>query len=329
MRAAVVRELTGPRAATLERIPVPEGGHRFTPDQRLLVEVHAAGIAFPDVLMTRGQLQLEMPVPFVPGAEASGLVVEAYPGSRFRPGDRVAGCILGGALAEYALMRPDYTLRLADDLDFVRGAALPLNYVTAKLALEKARFQPGSDVLILGAAGGVGTASLDLVRLMGGRSLAVVSSDEKAEVALACGAEQALRAGGDWLSEVRAITDGRGVDIVIDLVGGDRFPDHLRSLVIGGRLMVIGFAGGSIPSVAVNRLLLRNLTVAGFDFDEWDVAVPGTARRVYEEVEELARTGSLRPWVGSVLPFEESGEAIATLDERRAIGKVVVEVAGR
>lgn len=328
MRAAVVRELTGPRAVRLERVALPSGTHRFVENERLLVEVHAAGIAFPDVLMTRGRLQLEMPVPFVPGAEASGVVVEAASGSRFRPGDRVAGCILGGALAQYALMRPDYTLHLPDGMDFVHGAALPLNYVTAKLALEKASFRGGSDVLVLGAAGGVGTACLDLVRLLGGRSLAVVSSEAKAEVATACGADHILRADGDWLAEVRRLTGDLGVDIVIDLVGGDRFLDHLRALTIGGRLMVVGFAGGSIPTVATNRLLLRNLTVAGFDFDEWDAAVPGTALRIYEEVEELARSGCLAPWVGEVLPFESSGEAIARLEDRRAIGKVVVDVAG-
>jgi NADPH:quinone reductase len=326
MRAIVVKELSGPDAAALDSIPLPEGAHRLTDGERMLVEVHAAGIAFTDVLSSRGLLQLPLPPPYVPGAEASGIVVEAPAGSGFAPGDRVSGSILGGALAEFALMRPEFTITLPDSMSFAIGAALPLNYTTAWLALERAAFREGDTVLVMGAAGGVGTAALDLIRGFGGRSIAVVSTDEKERVARIAGADEVVRSTGAWVPEVRELTDGRGVEIVLDTVGGDNFLDHLAAMALGGRLLVIGFAGGSIPAPRLNRLLLRNLSVIGYSFDVWEQAIPGTARRVGDEVRRLAEDGRITPYIGTRLPLEEGAEALRILDERRALGKVVVDV---
>lgn len=326
MNAVVVTALAGPAAAVPQRVPVPTGSHRFSPGRRMLIEVHAAGIAYPDVLMSLGKLQLSTPPPYVAGAEAAGIVVEAPPGAGFLPGERVAGTVLGGALAEYALMRPDYTLHLPDRFDFVQGAALHLNYTTAWLALEKAAFTPGDVVLILGAAGGVGTAALDLVAGAGGTSIAVVSTARKEAVARQVGATHVMRYDDQWLRQVKEVTNGRGADIVLDPVGGPGFTDHVRALRTGGRLLVIGFAGGEIPSIRTNWLLLRNLSLIGFDLDVWDEAVPGTARRASEAVARLASSGMINPYVGKVYPFEDAAAAIQTLQRRQALGKTVVTV---
>lgn len=329
MRAVVVRDLIGPAGARLETVPVPAGAHRLSPGRRMLIEVHAAGVAFPDVLMSHGTLQLDVPAPYIAGTEASGVVIEAPEDSGFKPGDRVAGSVLGGAMAEYALMRPEFTIRLPDGMSYAGGAALHLNYVTAWLALEKAGFASGQWVLVLGAAGGLGTAALNLIDLLGGRSIALVSSAEKERVALEMGATHVLRGDGSWLPALRELTGGHGVDVVLDPVGGDGFVDHVRALRSGGRILVIGFAGGSIPSIRVNRLLLRNLSVIGFDFDVWEDIVPGTARRTGDAIAALAAEGRIRPYIGSRFPLEHGADAIRVLEDRRALGKVVVDVGRR
>jgi NADPH2:quinone reductase len=326
MRAIVVRELSGWTGVGLETVPRPAGSHRLTPGERMLIRVHAAGIAFPDVLMAQGALQFDTPLPFISGAEAAGVVLEAPPGSGFEPGDRVAGSVLGGGMADYALMRPAFTVKLPPAVSFVDGVALYLNYCTAWVALEKLGFRPGHRVLVTGAAGGVGTAALDILRARGGESTALVSSEVKAEVARGCGADHVLRSDEPWLAEARALSGG-GVDLVLDLVGGGQFIDHLRALRNGGKLAVIGFAAGSIPEVKVNRLLLRNLSVIGFDLDVWEETEPGVANRAATEVMALAAAGRLHPVIGARFPLEQGHEAIRVLQERRALGKVVVDIA--
>jgi NADPH2:quinone reductase len=181
-------------------------------------------------------------------------------------------------------------------------------------------------VLVQGAAGGVGTAALDVIGALGARSIAVVSSDEKERAAREMGANEVVRSTGPWLEEVRELTGGRGVQAVVDTVGGDRFLDSLRSLAIGGRLAVVGFTGGSIPELKVNRLLLRNLTVVGVEMVVMDQEFPGTVRMVNEAVEALAAEGRINPLVGAKLPFHEAAEALRILERREAIGKVVVEI---
>jgi NADPH2:quinone reductase len=179
-------------------------------------------------------------------------------------------------------------------------------------------------VLIHGAAGGVGTAAIDLVPAFGARSIAVVSSDEKEAVARRAGADAVVRSDGNWLAAVRDITGGHGADIVLDPVGGDRFTDTLRATRTGGIVVVIGFAGGSIPEVRVNRLLLRNLTITGISMDTLDAEHPGTLERVRDGVQALLDGGDIHPFVGAVFPFESAREALESIDERRALGKVIV-----
>jgi NADPH2:quinone reductase len=326
MRAVVVRELAGPDALELADVAEPEGAHPAADGERLLVEVHAAGIAFPDLLQSRGEYQIATPPPFVSGGEVAGVVREAPAGSGFEVGDRVAGMTIWGAMAELALAVPRYTVKLSDALSFAEGAALWLNYSTAWFGIERVGVREGETVLVQGAAGGVGTAALDLLRGMGVRSIGVVSSDEKERVAREMGADEVVRSGGPWLETVRGLTGGTGVDVVLDPVGGDRFTDSLRALDMAGRLVVIGFAGGGIPTVKVNRLLLRNLTVMGIGLDPMDKRFPGTVRRIGDAVAALAEAGRIHPFVGHRLPLEEGAEALRLLDRREALGKVVVDL---
>jgi NADPH:quinone reductase len=326
MRAVVIERLAGPEAAVVSDVPEPLGAHPKADRGRLLVEVHCAGVSFPDLLQSRGEYQLRVPPPYVAGGEVAGIVREADPQTGFTVGDRVAGLVHYGGMAELALGMPQYTVRLPETMSFAQGAALYLNYATAWFAVRRARVMAGETVLVQGAAGGVGTAALDVLRGVGARTIAVVSNDEKERAAKAMGAEHVVRSTGAWLKDVRCITDGHGVNVVLDPVGGDRFTDSLRALDLCGRLVVIGFTGRSIPTVKVNRLLLRNLTVIGIGMEPLDRRFPGSIRKISGEVEGLAAVGEIDPLIGVRLPLERGADALRLLDRRAAIGKVVVEV---
>jgi NADPH2:quinone reductase len=329
MRAVVVEELIGPDGAVVrDHVPEPAGAHPRADGERLLVEVHAASVSFPDVLQSRGEYQITTPPPFVSGGEFAGVVLEAPAGSAFAAGERVAGMSIWGAMGERVLALPRYTLKLPDTMAYAEGSALFLNSTTAWFAIERAGVRAGETVLVQGAAGGVGTAALEMLKLLGARSIAVVSSDEKERMARAVGADEVVRATGDWLSEVRELTDGRGVEVVLDPVGGDRFTDSLRALDVAGRLIVIGFAGGTIPTVKVNRLLLRNLTVTGIGMDPMERRFPGTVTRVTDAVVDLAARGAISPRIGARLALADGAEALRILDRRQAVGNVVVDVRG-
>ncbi|MGY0541427.1 NADPH:quinone oxidoreductase family protein [Nocardioides sp. YJ-D4] len=326
MRAVLVPALDGPGAAVLADVAEPEGAHPWAEGQRLLVDVHVAAVAFPDVLQSRGGYQFSPPVPYVTGGEYAGVVLEAPPGSRFAPGDRVAGLSVYGALAERVLAVPRYTMKLPDRVSWEVGAAVFLNYSTAWFTLHRAAFHNGESVLVHGAAGGVGTAVLDLLRGRGAPTIAVVSSEEKEKVAWKAGADAVLRSDQGWLQQARDLTGGNGVDVVVDPVGGDRFVDSLRALDLGGRLMVVGFAAGTIPEVKVNRLLLRDLTVMGVALDPWLQRHPGLGAQMIGELEDAMATERVAPYIGDVLPWERAGEALSILGGREAHGKVVVRV---
>jgi NADPH2:quinone reductase len=323
MRAAMLSELGGPDSLEVTEVPEPAGAHPMGVGGRLLVEVHAAGVSFPDLLRSRGEYQMRPELPFATGAEASGVVVEADPDTGFEVGQRVAGLTHWGGVAEYALTMPQHTVRIPDSMSFVQGAALYLNSCTAWYALHRLAVTPDDTVLVQGAAGGVGTAALELFE---GRSIGVVSSDEKEHAARAMGADEVVRSTGDWLSQVRALTGGRGVQGVVDTVGGDRFLDSIRSLAIGGALAVVGFTGGSIPELKVNRLLLRNLTVHGVEMVAMDNEYPGTVAMVNRAVETAAASGRIKTLVGATFALDEAAEALRLLDRREAIGKVIVQV---
>ncbi len=320
MRAVQVVRLDGPAAVELRDVPEP----RREPDQ-VLVDVKAAGVNFPDVLQTKGLYQYKPHLPFTLGSEVAGVVREAPDGSPLRAGDRVAAFTITGAFAEVVAVPADVVLPLPDRIGFAAGACLPMNYLTAHFALlVRGHLRAGRTVLVQGAAGGVGTAVTQLAVALGARVIAVTSTEEKAEVARAAGAHEAVLAEG-FKDAVRGLTGGAGVDLVVDPVGGDRFTDSLRCLAREGRLLVVGFTAGEIPTVKVNRLLLKNIDVVGVGWGEYVTAHPGYLQQQWAELEPHLRSGALDPVIGTTLPLDRAAEALAIIDERRVTGKVVLE----
>jgi len=327
MKAIQIVEETGPDSAlALVDLPEPEPSHALTPGAGIVIDVHAAGVSFPEVLQTRGEYQLKPPLPFVPGSEVAGVVRSAPAGAQVNAGERVAAfCGLGG-FAETAVAPEFFTFALAPALDFAQGAGLILNYHTAYFALAlRGRIKEGETVLVHGAAGGVGTAALQVARGLGARTIAVVSNEAKQQVAEQAGADEVVLLGDSWKDEVKARSGG-GVDIVLDPVGGDRFTDSLRSLREGGRMVVVGFTGGSIPEVRVNRLLLGNTEVVGAGWGAYVMGKPDLNREVGAAIGRMVDEGVIRPIVGGRFPLDRAGEALHAIDERRATGKVVLDV---
>ncbi len=324
MRAVRVTALDGPGAIELADIdePAAAGG--------IVVDVHAAGVAFPDALLTRGLYQYRPKLPFTLGAELAGVVRSAPAGAHVRAGDRVLGLtMLGGAMAETAVLDAERVFPLPDNVGFEAGAGLLFNDLTVYFALTvRGRLAEGETVLVHGAAGGIGTSTLRLAPALGAsRVIAVVSSQDKADVARANGATDVVLAAG-FKDAVADLTGGRGVDVVMDPVGGDRFTDSLRSLAPAGRLLVVGFTGGEIPTVKVNRLLLNNIDVVGVGWGAWIMTHPGALAEQWQGLAALLTSGRLAAPQPDVYPFEEAAAAVAALENRTARGKVVLRVRG-
>ena len=321
MRALQLQKLTGPDGLVLVDVPEPEAG------DGVLIDVVAAGVSFPDLLLTHGQYQMKPEVPFVPGVEVAGVVRSAPPGSRFKAGDRVMGFsfTLGG-FAEACAVAPELTFPIPPAWSFEQAAGVVMNYHTAHFALHRrGQLQQGETVVVHGAAGGVGTASVQVAKGAGARVVAVVGDERKAEVAKRAGADVVLLS-KDWQAGVREATDGRGADVVLDPVGGDVFDKSLKVLAPEGRLLVVGFASGQIPSVAVNRLLLRNVSVVGVAWGAFLMQAPELTATIAKDLDALAARGIVHPVVGSVFPLEEGAKALRELESRTAVGKVVLRV---
>ena len=317
MKAVQITTLDGPSAVELVDLPTPEPG-----EDQVLIRVHAAGVAFPDLLQSRGLYQMKPDLPFTPGAEIAGEIIAAPEGSGFAPGDRVAALCLLGGFAEEAVAPLDMTFALPDTLTYEQGASVIFNYGTAYFALiERGHLQPGESVLVQGAAGGVGTAAIQVAKAFGaGRVIAVTSTPEKGAIALEAGADEFVLPDGFK----DAAKEQGGVDIVVDPVGGDRFTDSLRSLKDDGRLLVIGFTAGEIPTVKVNRLLLNNVSVVGVGWGAYVLQRPGHIAKEWAALEPHLKSGAIQPVVGPTFPLAEAAQALLTLDERRATGKVLL-----
>ena len=316
MRAVLISELSGPNAVMVHEVARPDPG----PDD-VLIRVRSAGVSFPEVLQSRGKYQLQPDLPFVPGSEVGGEVVVAPEGSALRPGDRVAAFTMLAGLAEYVTASSECTFAIPDDMSFDQAAAFPLNYLTAHVALtRRGRLAPGETVLVQGAAGGLGTAAIQVAKAFGsGSVIAVVSSDAKADIARAAGADHCVAVEG-FRSAVEALG---GVDIVVDPVGGDRFTDSLRCLRTDGRLLVIGFTGGEIPTVRVNRLLLKNIDLVGVAWGGYARPRPGFIASQWAEMLPHIKSGVIRPIVGAAYPLDKVHEALTAIDSRSAVGKLV------
>src|SRR5947199_7675501 len=327
MRAIQITELTGPdNALQLVDVPEPEPTNMLTPGGGVVVDVHAAGVSCPEVLQTRGEYQLKPDLPFVPGSEVGGVVRSAPDGAGVKDGDRVAAFCALGAFAEVAVSPEFLTFPLPDALDFAQGASLILNYHTAYFALKlRGRLAEGETVLVHGAAGGVGTAALQVAKGLGARTIAVVSTDEKDKVAREAGADEVVRSDAPWKEEAKELTGGAGVNLVLDPVGGDRFLDSLRSLAEGGRLVIVGFTGGSIPEVRVNRLLLNNTEVVGAGWGAYVLGKPEVCREIGAALDGMIERGVVKPVVGARFPLERAADALKLIDGRGATGKVVLD----
>jgi NADPH2:quinone reductase len=324
MRAILVTELSGPSALAVHEVSEPKPRHPVTGEDGVVIDVSCASVSYPDVLLSRGEYQLKPGLPFIPGAEVCGSVVSSPDHTVCKPGDRVAALTMIGGMAERAVAPAGFTFRLGDELDDAEGAALVGNYHTAWFSLiTRGSFRAGERVLVHGGAGGVGTATLQLIKALGGESVAVVSTDEKERVAIAAGADHVVRSDRPWLVEVR---ESGGVDMVIDPVGGDRVTDSLRALRPTGRLVIVGFTGGSIPEVKVNRLLLNNLDVIGAGYGARAAQDPPLAGQIAGQLDRLIRDGSVRPLIGARFPLERASDAVSLLDARKATGKVVIDV---
>jgi NADPH2:quinone reductase len=326
MRALRISELSGPDALTPVDLPEPGPSHFMTPGEGVVIDVKAAAVSFPDVLQSRGLYQFKPDLPFVPGAEVAGEVVSTSPGSEFAPGDRVAAMTMLGGMADRAVAPTAMTFRLHEQLDFAQGAALVLNYHTALFALKlRARLEEDEWVLVHGAAGGVGTAALQVAKALGAKTIAVVSSDEKERVAEQAGADGVVRSDESWRERAQELSGG-GVGVVLDPVGGDRFTDSLRSLREDGRVVVIGFTGGSIPEVKVNRLLLNNTSVVGAGWGAYVMTKPELSREIAAELDRMITEGEVRPIVGARFPLEGAADAMRLIEGRSALGKVVLDI---
>ncbi len=316
MRAVQVVRLDGPAAVEMGDLPEPTR----TP-QQVLVDVAAAGVNFPDVLQTKGLYQYRPELPYTLGSEIAGTVREAPDGSPLAPGDRVVAFTSSGGFAEVAAVDADHVLPLPDNVAFDAGAGLPMNYLTAHFALVvRGHLEAGQAVLVHGGAGGVGTACVQLAKALGATVIAVVSSDAKAEVARAAGAAHAVPVEGFR----DAVKELGGVDLVVDPVGGDRFTDSLRCLRPLGRLLVVGFTAGEIPTVKVNRLLLNNIDVVGVGWGAYALGRQGYAAGEWEELLPHLRSGALDPPIAARYPLEKAAEALAQIDERRVLGKIIL-----
>jgi len=321
MRALTVTELTGPAGVHVKEAPDPAHG------DGVLVDVRAVGISFPDLLRSQGLYQERSEPPFIIGSEFAGVVSAAPHPSGFSPGERVAG-IAAEAAAERVACSADDLVRLPDSLSFEQGAALVLNYETAIVALEvRGRMRAGETVLVHGAGGGTGTAAIQVAHALSGTAIGVVSSDDKERAAREAGADHVLRSSGPWKDEALSLTGGRGVDLVFDPVGGDRVLDTMRSLAPGGRWLVIGFVGGAIPQVPLNRVLLRNIDVVGAYYGGYVQARPGARLEIHRRLLEMLEAGHIDPVVGPVHDLDQGQEALSALADRRAAGKVVIRLA--
>lgn len=322
MRAMILPRLDGPGALELRRIERKPLGRK---DVRLAI--HAAGLNFADILMCEGKYQATPPVPFVPGMEAAGEVIETGPDvDGVFVGDRVMARMDQGAFAEEAVVRDDDCTVMPQGMPYETGAAFPIVYGTAHVALaHRARLQPGEVLLVHGAAGGVGLAAVEVGKALGATVVATAGGAEKLAVAKAHGADHLI----DYRTEdvrdrVRALVGG--ADVVFDPVGGDVFKASLRCTNPEGRLIVVGFAGGEVQQIPANILLVKNVDVIGFYWGGYAEIDPMVIRRSNSALVSLFADGRLDPLVSHVLPLEEAAQGLALLAGRKATGKVVLKV---
>jgi NADPH2:quinone reductase len=325
MKAIVCRAFGQPEQLTLDEVEPPTAG-----EGQLSVAVAACSVGFPDLLIVQGRYQLTPPLPFTPGTEVAGVVAAVGPGvTGFSVGDRVLAPTTTGGLAEQLVLPARRAVRLADDADLREASTLLYSYGTSQHALrDRARLQPGETLLVLGAAGGVGLTAVEIGSIMGATVIAAASTPDKRALCVARGAAHAIDyVHEDLKARVRELTDGRGVDVVYDAVGGPYAEPALRALALDGRYLVVGFASGEIPAVPLNLTLLRGTSIVGVYLREFARQHPTLYR---ERVDELLRwwgEGRIRPHISRTYALAEAPQALRDLADRVVRGKAVVDVA--
>ena len=293
------------------------------------MDVHACALNFPDVLMIQGKYQSQPPMPFSPGGEVAGVVAALGAGAeRVAVGDRVFGSTGFGGFAEQVVMKERALRPVPEGLSLAQASGISTTYGTSYYALkQRANLKAGENLLVLGAAGGVGLAAVELGRAMGARVIAAASTPEKLEVAQRAGAHELIDySDGELKEKVKALTDGKGADVIYDPVGGALFDQCMRAINWYGRVLVIGFAAGDIPKVPINLILLKSCQVVGVFYGAWSARSPDEALANFNEILDLYRQGLIKPLVGAEFPLSDYAGALRCLMERRAIGKVVVKV---
>lgn len=323
MRALVCNEYGPPEKLVIETLPDPVPG-----PGEVLVTIKAAGINFPDLLLIAGTYQLKLPPPFVPGNEAAGIVEATGHGvTRIKAGDRVIITPVGGAFAEKCVIAENLCLPLPEGMSFQQGAGFTITYATSYHAFRQCtEIRPGETVLVLGAAGGVGTTAVEIAKAMGARVLAAASSGEKLQFAREAGADETINYSEIMLrSAVKEMTDGKGVDVVYDPVGGELAQMALRSLAWQGRYLVVGFATGEIPAFPANIALLKEASIKGVLWGSWASRNPTESLQNMAELAALVAAGKLNPRVTKSYPLEQYLDAFSAISQRRVKGKIVFE----
>jgi NADPH2:quinone reductase len=322
MRAVVVDRWMEPSELAVGEVEEPRPG-----PGAVAIDVRAAGCNFFDILMVKGQYQVKPAFPFTPGAEVAGVVREVGEGvDDVAVGDRVLASAGLGGFAEVAVAPARGVYALPDDMSFEEGAALPIIYPTSYAGLVfRANLQPGENLLVHAAAGGVGIAAVQIGKALGARVIATAGGEEKCRVAAREGADETIDyRSEDFVPRVMELTDGQGADVIYDSVGGDIFDKSLKCIAWNGRLLVIGFASGTIPSVKANRILLKNIAVTGLHWGAHAAKEPARIDETFDALFALYREKKIRPVIFDTYPLERVSDALDALGSRRSYGKVIV-----
>jgi NADPH2:quinone reductase len=324
MRAYSLESFDGPAALRLVDIPKP-----VVDEARVIVEVAAIGINFPDLLATKGQYQHRPELPFIPGCEVAGTVIDAPEASRWNAGDRVAAFVWDSGYAERVSAVPAGLMAIPDGVPFETGAALIVNYQTVHFALtRRGGLRSGETLLVTGAGGGIGSAAVQVGRGLGARVIGGVADREQAEVATNAGAHDILFLEDGFSARARELAGGRGVDVVLDSLGDRFFGEALRALAPEGRILVVGFAAGEIPTLRVNRLLLRNASAVGVGWGAFLEVDPEITTRAAADLSAMLAQGTVSPQIGARYSFDELPEALRCLERGEIRGKAVVHLDG-
>jgi NADPH2:quinone reductase len=324
MKAVLCKSFGPAENLVLEEIASPE-----PKKNEILLDVHAAGVNFPDTLIIEGKYQFKPPFPFSPGGECAGVVVAVGEKiTHMKPGDRVMALTGWGSFAEQVAVPAYSVMQIPKGMDFNSAAAFGMTYGTSMHALkDRANLQAGETLLVLGASGGVGLAAVEIGKAMGARVIAAASSAEKLAVARAAGADELINYSESSLKdEVKRLTGGAGADVIYDPVGGDLFDQAVRSIAWNGRLLVVGFASGRIPEFPVNLALLKGAAVVGVFWGSFAQRQPQDNLANFQQLFAWYAEGKLKPLVSQTFPLAKAADAINALGQRKAVGKVVVEV---